>query len=233
MKTTNKFKTPSTLSISFIAIALISAITCFSSCSKNDNQVMAGASVMAVNSAQASAPQDFYVDNTKENSSGIAYTQSSGYFIVGTGSSHSIQFKTSSTSTVNATTNDNFAPGGFYTVFYTDNSGTASYQDDRTAPQGPDARVRFINLSSAMTASADFASTVGGKSTGIASNVAYQAATSYYELSAMATTFTFSATGSSTVLLNIPVTLLAGKIYTIFISGSTSATITYTLVAEN
>ena len=233
MKTTNKFKTPSILSTSFIALS-VAAITCFSSCSKNnDNEVVAGASIMAVNSAQTSAPQDFYVDNTKVNSSAIAYTQNSGYIIVSSGSTHSIQFKTSSTSTVNTTNSSSFAPGGFYTVFYTDNNGSATYPDDRTQPQPSDARVRFINLSSAMTANADFASTTGSKSNAIVSGLAYQAASAYYEVSGAANTFTFSTSGSSTVLLNIPVTLQAGKIYTIFISGSTSTTITYTLVAES
>jgi len=73
---------------------------------------------------------------------------------------------------------------------------------------------------------------VGGKTSGLISALAYQAASAYMEVSS-ASTFSLSASGSSTVLLNIPVVLQAGKIYTIFISGTTSTTITYSLVAEN
>jgi hypothetical protein len=231
MKTNFNFKTPKTLFYSFFAIAFI-AVACLTSCSKdNVNGTAAPASVMAVNSAQASAPQDFYVDNNKQNTSAIAYTQSTGYFVVGNGD-HQIQFKTSATTTVNASLNASFAPGGFYSVYYADDNTTNTYQNDRTMPGSGNSRVRFINLSSAMTANVDFASTIGTKSTAVVSGLAHKAASSYSEVSSNST-FTLSASGSSSVLLNIPATLQAGHIYSIVISGTTSATLAFTIVAEN
>lgn len=232
MKTIIKFKTPKTLSFSLIALAILTVVTCFTSCKINNNNVTPPAFVMAANAAQASAPQDFYVDNNKLNGSAIAYTQSTTYFNV-TADNHQCQFKNSATATVNASFSAAFVPGGYYTAFYTDNNNTAAvYQDDRTMPQSSDARVRFINLSTYLNSSVDFSSNASGKATKIINSLAYQAASDYAEVAA-ASTFSLYAAGSSTVLLNIPVALQAGHIYTIFISGTTSATVTYTLVAEN
>jgi Domain of unknown function (DUF4397) len=226
MKTNINFKIPKPFSL--FAIILLAA-TCFTSCQKgSNNEVAISAFIMAANSAQTSAPQDFYVDNNKVNSSAIAYTQSTSYISISSGG-HQEQFKTSSTSTVNTSFNSTFSPGSYNTVFYTDDNTATTYQDDRTSPQPGNARVRFVNLSSALTANVDFTASTGGK---IVAGLVYKSASVYNEVSS-ASTFSLSASGSSSVLLNIPVTLQAGKIYTIFISGATSATITYTVIAES
>jgi hypothetical protein len=228
MKTNMMFKTPRSLSfLSFMLLLAVTA-TCLVSCSKNNDAVGVSAYVMASNSAQASAPQDFYVDNSKANGSAIAYTQSTSFITVGSGS-HQAQFKTSTTASVNTTFSLSLSPGNYYSVFYSDDHTATTAQDDRTAPQSGNARVRFINLSTALSSNIDFAAKGGAK---IVSALAYKTASAYNEVSA-ATTFSLYSSGSSTVMLDIPVSLQAGRIYTIFISGTTSATITYTLVAEN
>ena len=228
MKTVSRFKTPKKLLFTAITTGFAACALFISSCSKDSSSVGVSANVKAVNSAQASAPQDFYVDNAKANSSAMAYTQNSGYITIGSGT-HTAQFKTSTTATVNTSFSLSVAPSGYYTVFYTDDNTATTYQDDRTQPQSGNARVRFINVSSALNSNVDFTTSTG---TAVISKLAYKTASAYTEIAA-ATTFKLNATGSTTVLLNIPVTLQAGKIYTIFISGSTSATITYTLVAES
>ncbi|MGZ3758076.1 MAG: DUF4397 domain-containing protein [Mucilaginibacter sp.] len=227
MKTQSNFKTPKTLTFALF-ILLSAVVLALSSCSKNGDNVSVAAYIKAVNSAQASAPQDFYVDNNKVNSSGMAYTQTTGYVSVGSGT-HQAQFKTTSTTTVNTAFSLNTSPGAYYTVFYTDDNSATTCQDDRTTPQSGNARVRFINVSSALTGNVDFATSTG---TTVVSKLTYKTASAYNEVAA-ASTFKLYASGSSTVLLSIPVVLQAGKIYTVFISGSTSATITYTLIAEN
>jgi len=228
MKTISKIKTPKNLLFTALMACLAICVLSISSCSKGSDSVGVSAYVMAVNSAQASAPQDFYVDNAKANGSAMAYTQNSGYITVSSGS-HNAQFRTSNTTTVNTSFSLSASPGAYYTVFYTDDNTATSYQDDRTQPQSGNARVRFINVSSALNSNVDFTTSTG---TAVVSKLAYKAASAYTEVAA-ATTFKLNATGSTTVLLNIPVTLQAGKLYTIFISGATSATITYTLVAES
>jgi hypothetical protein len=226
MKTLFNFKSTKPLSVIFSAVLLVA---CLSSCKKDNNDNMgATAYVMAVNSAQASAPQDFYVDNTKVNASAIAYTQNTEYISVN-GGSHNVQFKTSGTTTVNGTSNASFTPGTYNSIYFTDDGSAKTTQDDRTQPQPGKARVRFINLSSAVTGNVDFGLSTGNK---IVTGLANKVASAYYDVDA-ATSFSLYASGSSTAALNIPTTIQAGHIYTIYISGTTTATLTYHVIAQS
>jgi hypothetical protein len=226
MKTTTHFRTPKTL-LSLITLLLITV--CIASCSKNDsNSVSLSAYVTAVNSAEASAPQDVYADNNKLNSSAVAYTQATGYVAVKAGN-HSVQFKTATTATVNSSSTISTEGNNYYTVFYTDDKSTVTTKDEHSAPSSGKARVRFINLSSAVTSSVDFGLTAGSK---IVSGLAYKVASAYYDVDA-ATTFSLYASGSSSAMLSIPASIQAGHIYTIYISGATQATVTYHVLVQN
>jgi hypothetical protein len=226
MKTKMNSRTPKALSLSFIALVLL-AIG-FTSCNKNHDSVVLTSYVMATNASEASTPQDFFVDNQTINGSALAYTQSTNYAAVNSGD-RQIQFRTAGSSTVNSSATLSAATNKYYSVFYTDGKAIATYEDDTTAPQSGKARVRFINLSASAGSSVDFGLSGGAK---IVSGLAYKAASAYNEVAA-ATSFSLYANGSTTVLLNIPVTIQAGHIYTVYISGSTAATITYHLVAHN
>jgi hypothetical protein len=226
MKTTTDFRTPKTL-LSLIALFLLTV--CIASCSKNDsNSVSLSAYVAAVNSAEASAPQDVYADNSKINSSAVAYTQATAYVAVKTGD-HQVQFRSAGTSTVNSSSSISTEGNNYYTVFYTDDKSTVTTHDEHTAPPSGKARVRFINLSSAIASNVDFGLATGNK---IVSGLAYKAASAYYNVDA-ATTFSLYASGSTTAMLSIPATIQAGHIYTIYISGATQATVTYHVLVQN
>ncbi len=225
MKNKIEIRTPKTL-LTLLALLLT---VCISSCSKNDNNsVNLSAYVMAVNTAEASLPQDFYVDNNKVNGSAMAYTQSSTYAAIKAGD-HQVQFKNSGTATVNSAGTLSTSGTNYYSVFYTDDKTTVTTTDDHSAPKSNKARVRFINLSSALNSSVDFGVATGNK---IASGLAYRAASAYYDIDA-ATTFSLYAAGSTTVLLNIPATIQVGHIYTIYISGATTATLSYHLLVQD
>ncbi len=196
-----------------------------SSCKKNDNnQAGVSANVMAVNSAQGSAAQDFYVDNNKLSTSAIAYTQNTSYISVGNGS-HTAEFRNSTT--VNSSANVNFEPGSYNTVYFTNNNETVVTKDDRTPPPSGKARVRFVHLASAVTGAVDLGLAAGNK---LVTGLAYKAASAYYDVDA-ATTFSLYAAGSSTASLSIPTTIQAGKIYTIYVSGSTA--VSYNVIGQN
>ncbi|MES2375151.1 MAG: DUF4397 domain-containing protein [Bacteroidota bacterium] len=226
MKTTTSYRTPKTL-LSLIALFLLTV--CIASCGKSDNgSVGLSAYVTAVNSAEASAPQDAYVDNNKLNSSAMAYTQATAYVAVKTGD-HQVQFKTAGTTTVNNTSSLSTEGNNYYTVFYTEDKSTVTTHDEHTAPSSGKARVRFINLSSAVASNVDFGLAAGSK---IVSGLAYKVASAYYDVDA-ATTFSLYAAGSSTVMLSIPATIQAGHIYTIYVSGATQATVTYHVLVQN
>jgi hypothetical protein len=227
MKTYFNLKNPKTLSILFAAFVLLSIG--LTACNKNtETEVTGTAYIKAVNSAEASAPQDFYVDDTKLNTTAMAYTQATAYGTVNAGT-HNIQFRTSGTTTVNVSGGLYLNPGTYSTIYYaSDNTGVA-VQDDNTTPPSNKARVRFINLSSAINNSVDFGLSSTNK---IITNLAYKTASTYSDVDA-ATSFQLYAAGSSTATLSIPTTIQAGKIYTIVISGTTTATITYTVYVQN
>lgn len=219
-------KKPKTLSILLTAFVLSIA---FTGCNKKDAPEDPGfAYVRGANSAQASAPQDFYVDESKVNTSALAYTQFTSYATAYAGA-HTAIFKTSSTGTVNVAGGIYLSPGTYNTIYYVDDNTGVATQDDRTAPQSGKARVRFLNLSTALNSSVDFGISAGSK---IVTSLAHKTASAYNEVNA-ATSFTLHTAGSSTVSLNIPTTIEVGKIYTIVISGTTLATLNYTVYVEN
>src|ERR1700744_1445818 len=113
MKTNTNIKTLKTLSI--LKYSLLAICICFTSC-KKDNNVTISSALMVTNSAETSAPQDFYLDDTKVNSSALAYTQSTGYVTVS--GNHNCRFQTSANATVNTIFSASFVPGHYYSVFY-------------------------------------------------------------------------------------------------------------------
>ncbi len=225
MKTTFNLKAFKPLSISLI-IALLLTIS-FTSCKKSAPVVTPASAVNAINAAVTSSPQDFYLDDTKVNGSALAYTQSTGYVTVS--GSHQAMFKTSSTNTVNNSFAASFVPGQFYTLYYTDDSSVVVSEDDKTAPQAGKARVRFINMSSYVNANVDFLIAGGGT---LVAGLPFKTPSAYNDVTATSA-FTLNSAGTSTVLLNIHAILSVGKIYTIYIAGTTSATLSYNLVTEN
>ena len=228
MKTYFNLKSPKTLSTIVVAFVLLS-IGLAACNKKSDPEPTGPAYIRAVNSAQVLAPQDFYVDDNKLNTSALAYTQSTSYVDVNSGA-HNVQFRTSGTTTANVSGAIYLSPGSYSTLFYADDNTGVATEDDNTAPQSGKARVRFINLSTALiNSNVDFGLSTGNK---IVTNLAYKIASAYNEVDA-ATSFSLYAAGSSTATLTLPTTIQAGKIYTIVISGTTTATLNYTVHVQN
>jgi len=226
MKTTFNLKAFKPLSFSLI-IALLLTIS-FTSCKKSTPVVTPSSALNAINAAITSSPQDFYIDAVKVNSAPLAYTQSTGYLTID--ASHQLIWETSSTGVVNNSFTATFTPGQYNSVYYTDDGSVVTTIDDRTAPQVGKARVRFINMSSYVNANVDFLIAGGGGT--LVSNLPYKTASSYNDVTAT-DAFTLNSTGTSNILLNIHAVLSVGKIYTIYIAGTTAATLTYNLVTEN
>lgn len=224
MKKILSIRTFQSLSVIF-SVALL--ITVFSACKKNDNNTDMLVAGVAVNNA-SSIPQDVYFDNIKLNSSALAYGETIGYFRVS--GSPTISFKTAGTTDVNGTaTGSTFTPGKYYTVFYTDDKSINIFENDPTKPSSGKARIRFINLSMGVGASADFGINGGTK---IVSGLTYKTASAYQDVD-VSKSYSLYSGGSASVLLNLPVTLSAGSIYTLYVTGATNVTLGYKLMTEN
>lgn len=218
-------KTKAFLTISFCSLLLSVGL---SSCKKDDTNTDSVAMVMAVNAASSSTvAQDFYVNNEKANTSPLLYSQNSAY--VSVTNANAVQFRSAGTSTVNASSAVYFANGLKYTVFYTDDKSVVYGPNDPNGPSAGKAKVRFLNLSQALDAKADIA--ISGNSK-IVTDLAYKTGSSYAEVNP-ATSFSLSLAGSTSVLLNLPTTIAAGKNYTVYFTGTTIATINYQVIEEN
>jgi hypothetical protein len=225
MKTSKKLR--QTYGGLLVAFAVVAG---FSSC-KSDAQITGDAYVRIINSSESAPPQDFYLDSTKINSAAVAYGQNTNY-VTTTSGDRKARFKTAGTTTVNSSSNVGIHAGNYYTVYYTGGtSSNANYitEDNMIAPAAGKAKVRFVHLSSAAASSIDLTIQGGQK---IVSNLAYKTASTYQEVDA-ATSFQLFAAGSTATALNITnLGLQAGKIYTIYFSGSTTATITYHVIID-
>lgn len=210
------------IALSFIAVMI-------TSCKKDhhDGDTNLTAYVQVTNSAIGSPAQDFYLDSTKVSTWEVPYGASTAFLPIKAGE-HEAKFKTSGSPKVNAALDLSASPGKYYSVFYADSCSYSRYQADRTAPQSGKARVRFINLSSKLSSNVDIAAAGGTK---LVSNLAFKAASAYYDLDA-ATAFSLTLTDKSTALIDIPAGMQPGHIYTIYISGTTSATVTPHIVTE-
>jgi hypothetical protein len=201
------------------------------SCKKDDHDggnANLTAYVQVTNSAMGSAAQDFYLDTTKVSTWEVPYGASTAFLPIKAGE-HQAKFENTGSASVNTTLKLTLEAGKYYSVFYADGNSYGNYEADRTAPQSGKARVRFINLSSKLSSNVDIAATGGAK---LVSDLAYKAASAYYDIDA-ATAFSLTLTSTSSALIDIPAGMRSGHIYTIYFSGTTSATVTPHIVTEN
>ncbi len=234
MKTLNQLK-----AIRFVKILMcfIACAVIVSSCSKDDNDAMLSgeAKVMIVNSASGSAAQDFYLDNTKVNAQAVAYSQSTAYISTSAGYGRKGEFRNTGSASANFTGNVDILPGKNYTFFYitkADGTGNSSvvFSDETTSSSTTKARVRFINLAGGLS-SANFLITGGST---LASNVAFGAASGYNDVDPGTISVQTALAAGGTASVNLgSFTLQAGKIYTIYTSGSLAATVSASLIAHN
>lgn len=207
----------------FIIISML-----FSSCMKDNTEpiIEGTAKVMIVNAASGSVAQDFYLNNAKVNSQTVAYSESTSYISTDAGNSRKAEFRNTGSTTVNFSGYVDLFPNENYTFFYTgkvDGSGNSSavFKDDNTNPSANKAKLRFVNLAEGFT-SANLLVTGGAT---LASNIAFGTASSFSEIDPATLTLQTGLAVDASGSTNLGVfTLVAGKIYTIYTSGSLTGT---------
>jgi len=225
MKTSNqskKYQLPGLLG-GFIVLSML-----VSSCMKdNAEPIIEGtAKVMIVNAASGSAAQDFYLNDSKVNSQAVAYSESTSYISTDAGNGRKGEFRNAGSTTVNFTGYVDLYPNENYTFFYTakvDGAGNSSavFKDEKTSPAANKAKLRFVNLAEGF-AGANLL--ISGGAT-LASNIAFGTASNFSEVDPGTLTLQIAlATGTSNAANLGAFTLEAGKIYTIYTSGSLTGT---------
>lgn len=198
--------------LGIVAAALVS----FSSCEKEEEKTFAN---VLVTHASPDAPGvDLLVDNSKVNSSALAFPSNTGYLKVESGA-RNIKVNAAGTSTTVINADLTFEENKNYSIFAVDSVSKISaivLTDDLTAPASGKAHVRFVHLSPNAPA-VDVALDGGAV---VFANKAFKEATAFTPLDAGSYDLEVRVAGGSTVALDLdPITLEAGKIYTVFAKG--------------
>jgi hypothetical protein len=226
----NKFLT----NLSAAAI-LLAVVTAFSSCKKDDIDENGSANVKVVNASSTSSAQGFYLASKTVVQGGLTFgNASSGYIAVNSGNKLQLQFKNDGSESAYATGEHDFDKGGYYTVFLAGDGQAARiqvYADDMNPPAEGKAKVRFIHLSDAAPANVDIRSNA---ETNLAANLARNTTSSYIEVNPGVLSLQVYAAGQSTSLGNFDLSAFAaGKIYTVYVAGSTAETISVRQTTHN
>lgn len=229
MKTKSLFK-------SLFAGAFVVAIaTGMTSCKKDDIDETGSANVKVVNASTTSSPQGFYLANKTVVQGGLAFGNASdGYVVANSGNNLTLQFRNDGSSAAYASTNANFDKGKYYSVFLAGDGQSARikvFTDDMAAPSSGKAKVRFVHLSDAAPANVDIRTDA---TTNIAANLARDNASGYVEVNPGFSSLQVYPAGGTTSAGSFNLSAFAsGKIYTVYVTGSTTNSISVRQISHN
>ncbi|MBC8052841.1 MAG: DUF4397 domain-containing protein [Sphingobacteriaceae bacterium] len=201
-------------------VAILGLTLFLSSCERDDPEMEGTASIRVIHSAQATGSVDLFADDVKLNNSAIAYSQSSTYFETKAGE-RTIQTRLAGSTQVVSTQSVNLEPGKQYTIYVTGTggagAGTVVTTDDNSSPSSSQGKVRFINLSTLTST----ASLVLDNSTTLFTNVAYGSTSDLAAVAPGSHTFKVTSAANANVSATTTVNIQAGKIYTVYLTGTT------------
>jgi hypothetical protein len=218
-------------------IATLSLLMVLASCSK-DVEVqpieVGEIHIKYVNANAGSKGQDFYAGDTRLGATTVAYGQASDYFTT-TSANTIFLFKEGGTSTVTAPLQGSIPINSYYTFFYAMNLNrenvAGALEDDLTVPAAGKAKVRFFHLNSFMASTVPLAVTVQGTAV-VKDNLVFGEVTEYLQVDPGAK-FSVASSGLTTPLLIDNANLIAGKIYTIWLGGTTSSNLDSHVIITN
>lgn len=205
----------------FCSVSFVLTLALFSSCTKDDGINTEGTvEVMVVNAAEGSGSQDLYLDNSKITADAVAYSEHSGYISTKSGS-RKADFKASGSTEVTSSAKADLKPGKHYTIILKGSASskeTIVTEDNLDNPPAGKAKVRCIHLSS-IAPSVDVAVKNGAA---LFSSLGYGSVSQFTTVDAGVQNLRISLTGNTALGVDVPVTFEAGKIYTIWASGTST-----------
>lgn len=238
MKTS--FLSSSKAGIAFMT-ACLSLVILLASCSKKNDPVpepVGDLQIRAINTVSGSASQDLLV-NAQVKASAVAYGNASAYTTITSGVSNIGFYNTGTTTTMNAGGQVELPIGAKASAYLVKTGSGAlvvGYYDDATAaPSTGKAKVRFFHLNNFLslssTTSTPISIAVDGSSTTLVPSLSYGGMSTYFEVDA-GTKFNFGATGVVTGAA-YDGGIVANKIYTIWVDGTSAANLSGHIVAHN
>jgi len=203
-----------------------------SACKKHDpDEIVKGqAKLKIVNASQAEAHQDVYLDNEKLTATALAFGETSEYVKIPSGNRSISYTGTNSTAT---DTSLNFTPSITYTTFLVTNKKgdmeLVSYEDNLSNTEAGKAKIKLINLSPSFATGINVM-VQGG--TQFVNGLAFKAASTYFTVEPEFN-LRYTVVGSGNVKTIESTALAGGKIYTIWFSGTTAATLEAHIITDN
>lgn len=217
-----------------LSLAIVAAVALVS-CKKNDIDEKGMANVKIVNAANTSTDQGFYLAGKVVVQGGLAFGETSdGYISVSSGNNLELQFRNDGSATGYATTEHDLDKNKYYTIFLAGEGQTARvkvYEDNLSAPTSGKAKIRFVHLSNAAPDHIDIRTSSG---TNLVVNLKRDDISNYIEVDPSVMSLQVFATGQSASLGTFDLSAFAaGKIYTVYVTGSTGASIQIRQVVHN
>ncbi len=217
--------------ISIFASAIL-AVSIFTLSSCEDDEKITYANVLVTHASPDAPGVDLLIDDVKVNTQPLTYPNNTGYLDAETGT-RNIKVNVAGTSTTVINGDLDLEVDKYYSVFAVDQVSEITalvLVDDLTMPAAGKAHVRFIHLSPDAPA-VDVA--VASSGAVVFSDIAFKESTVFTPLDAGTYNLDVRVAGTSTVALVLPpVTLQAGKIYTVFAKGFLAGTGAQALGAE-
>jgi hypothetical protein len=212
------------------ALMMVSAIMVFSSCDDDDDTQFSN--VLVAHASPDAPGVDLLIDDEKQNSAALTFPNNTGYLDVESGT-RNIKVNVAGTTTTVINADLTLDADESYSIFAVDSVANLSavvFTDDLTDPAAGKAHVRFIHLSPDAPA-VDVA--VASSGAVVFGDVEFKEGTPFTPLDAGTYNLDVRVAGTSTVALVLPpVTLEAGKIYTVFARGFLGGTGAQALGAE-
>jgi len=217
--------------ISIFASAIL-AVSIFTLSSCEDDEKITYANVLVTHASPDAPGVDLLIDDVKVNTQPLTYPNNTGYLDAETGT-RNIKVNVAGTSTTVINGDLDLEVDKYYSVFAVDQVSEITalvLVDDLTMPAAGKAHVRFVHLSPDAPA-VDVA--VASSGAVVFSDIAFKESTVFTPLDAGTYNLDVRVAGTSTVALVLdPITLQAGKIYTVFAKGFLAGTEAQALGAE-
>jgi hypothetical protein len=215
-----------------VLLSVVLAVSIFTLSSCEDDDKITYANVLVTHASPDAPGVDLLIDDVKVNTQPLTYPNNTGYLDAETGT-RNIKVNVAGTTTTVINGNLDVEADKYYSVFAVDQVSEITaivLADDLTMPAAGKAHVRFVHLSPDAPA-VDVA--VASSGAVVFSNIEFKESTAFTPLDAGTYNLDVRVAGTSTVALVLPpVTLQAGKIYTVFAKGFLAGTGAQALGAE-
>ncbi|MRX48710.1 DUF4397 domain-containing protein [Pedobacter puniceum] len=213
---------------------LIAVAAGFTSCKKDDVDETGSARIKVVNASSASIPQSVFLANSAIVQGGLAFNNSSDYITTNSGNNLQLEFRNEGSTTAYASGRFDVDNGSSYTAFLAGDGQQARvkfYKDDLSAPAGGQAKVRFVHLSDAAPANVDIRRSSGAN---LAANLAKDNASNFMNIEPGILSLQVYSAGGTQSLGTFNLSSFAeGRIYTVYITGSTTQNIAVRQITHN